>query len=161
MGECWSIPRAGSEIIIDHHWYPCIFSFLSHLSYFIPTIPTPISFIYIQYYMYKQLWVVTAVPNREWVLPIPLFHILVTYYIPSWFYSQYYLGPVPSELSDLTPIKEAMIAQCRAKCWIVQLKEENSTVVMPETQWGLHGHIIIYPQHPSESEASWVPLTAM
>src|ERR1700678_1083309 len=61
-----------------------------------------------------------------------------------------YLGPVPSELSDLTPIEEAMIARCRAKCWIVQLKEENSTVVMPETQRGLHGHIIIYPQHPSE-----------
>ena len=30
-----------------------------------------------------------------------------------------YLGPVPSELSDLTPIEEAMIARCRAKCWIV------------------------------------------
>ena len=26
-----------------------------------------------------------------------------------------YLGPVPSELSDLTPIEEAMIARCRAK----------------------------------------------
>ena len=61
-----------------------------------------------------------------------------------------YLGPVPSELSDLTPIEEAMIARCKAKCWIVQLKEENSAVVMPETQRGLHGHIIIYPQHPSE-----------
>ena len=61
-----------------------------------------------------------------------------------------YLGPVPSELLDLTPIEEAMIARCRAKCWIVQLKEESQTVVMPETQRGVCGHIIIYPQRPSE-----------
>lgn len=42
-----------------------------------------------------------------------------------------YLGPIPSELKDLTPIEEleAMIACCRAKCWIVQLKEENQSVV--------------------------------
>ena len=45
-----------------------------------------------------------------------------------------YLGPVPSELLDLTPIEEAMIAWCRAKCWIVQLKEESPTIVMPESQ---------------------------
>jgi len=43
-----------------------------------------------------------------------------------------------------------MIARCRAKCWIVQLKEESSTIIMPETQRGVHGHIIIYPQRPSE-----------
>ena len=61
-----------------------------------------------------------------------------------------YLGPVPSELSDLTPIEEAMIARCRAKAWIVQLKEENSSVIMPETQRAVRGHIIIYPQRPSE-----------
>ena len=61
-----------------------------------------------------------------------------------------YLGPVPSELLDLTPIEEAMIARCRAKCWIVQLKEESPTIVMPETQRGVRGHIIIYPQRPSE-----------
>ena len=60
-----------------------------------------------------------------------------------------YLGPVPPELSDLTPIEEAMIARCRAKCWIVQLKEESSTIIMPETQRGVRGHIIIYPQRPS------------
>jgi len=61
-----------------------------------------------------------------------------------------YLGPVPSELLDLTPIEEAMIARCRAKCWIVQLKEESQSVVMLETQRGVHGYIIIYPQRPSE-----------
>lgn len=61
-----------------------------------------------------------------------------------------YLGPVPFELSDLTPIEEAMIARCRAKCWIIQLKEENPAVVMPDTQRGVRGHIIIYPQRPSE-----------
>jgi hypothetical protein len=36
-----------------------------------------------------------------------------------------FLGPVPSELKDLTIIEEAMIAHCRSKCWIVQLKAEN------------------------------------
>ena len=61
-----------------------------------------------------------------------------------------YLGPVPSELKDLTPIEEAMIARCRAKCWIVQLKEENQSVVTPDSQRGMKGHIIIYPQRPSE-----------
>ena len=29
-----------------------------------------------------------------------------------------YVGPVPSELKDLTPVEEAMIAWCWAKCWI-------------------------------------------
>ena len=61
-----------------------------------------------------------------------------------------YLGPVPSELHDLTPIEEAMIARCRSKCWVIQLKEENSKSSMPDTQRGFHGHIIIYPQKPSE-----------
>ncbi|KAG1848266.1 hypothetical protein F4604DRAFT_1813097, partial [Suillus subluteus] len=36
-----------------------------------------------------------------------------------------FLGDVPDELKDLTVVEEAMIARCRAKCWIVQLKEEN------------------------------------
>ena len=45
-----------------------------------------------------------------------------------------YIGSVPSELLNLTPIEEAMISRCRAKCWIIQLKEENSTVVMPDMQ---------------------------
>ncbi|KAJ7018413.1 hypothetical protein C8F04DRAFT_1199008 [Mycena alexandri] len=30
-----------------------------------------------------------------------------------------YLGPVPPELQNLTVVEEAMIALCRAKCWIV------------------------------------------
>ncbi|KAJ6457647.1 hypothetical protein C8R45DRAFT_758726, partial [Mycena sanguinolenta] len=42
-----------------------------------------------------------------------------------------------------------MIARCRAKCWIIQLKEEddNST---PITQRGVRGHVIVYPQRPSD-----------
>jgi hypothetical protein len=36
-----------------------------------------------------------------------------------------YLGPVPSQLQELTVNKEAMIARCQAKCWIIQLKEED------------------------------------
>ena len=61
-----------------------------------------------------------------------------------------YLGPVPPELQDLTPIEEAMIARCRSKCWIIQLKEETPLVSMPDTQRGIRGHIIIYPQQTSE-----------
>jgi hypothetical protein len=32
-----------------------------------------------------------------------------------------YLGPVPPELRDLSVVEEAMIARCRAKCWIIQM----------------------------------------
>ena len=64
--------------------------------------------------------------------------------------NQNFLGPVPSELEDLTVIEEAMIARCRAKCWIVQLKEENQNIVMPDVQRGMKGHIIICPQRPSQ-----------
>ncbi|KAJ7504079.1 hypothetical protein B0H11DRAFT_1608502, partial [Mycena galericulata] len=41
-----------------------------------------------------------------------------------------------------------MIARCRAKCWIIQLKEEGdySTAI---TQRGVRGHVIVYPQKPS------------
>jgi hypothetical protein len=34
-----------------------------------------------------------------------------------------FLGDVPDELKDLTVVEEAMIAKCRAKCWVIQLKE--------------------------------------
>ncbi|KAJ7670908.1 hypothetical protein DFH06DRAFT_898288, partial [Mycena polygramma] len=43
-----------------------------------------------------------------------------------------------------------MIARCRSKCWIIQLKEENSDLVLQSTQRGMKGHIIIYPQQPSK-----------
>ncbi|KAJ7913171.1 hypothetical protein B0H13DRAFT_2326569 [Mycena leptocephala] len=36
-----------------------------------------------------------------------------------------FLGTVPEELKNLTVIDKAMIARCRSKCWIIQLKEEN------------------------------------
>ncbi|KAJ7205792.1 hypothetical protein GGX14DRAFT_397490 [Mycena pura] len=61
-----------------------------------------------------------------------------------------FLGPVPEELKDLTVIEEAMIARCRSKCWIVQLKEENQDLALATTQRGVKGHIIIYPQQPSK-----------
>ncbi|KAF8157746.1 hypothetical protein K438DRAFT_1620612, partial [Mycena galopus ATCC 62051] len=60
-----------------------------------------------------------------------------------------FLGPVPEELKDLTVIEEAMIARSRSKCWIIQLKEENQDLVLPNTQHGIKGHIIVYPQQPS------------
>ncbi|KAJ7653749.1 hypothetical protein B0H17DRAFT_957348 [Mycena rosella] len=42
-----------------------------------------------------------------------------------------------------------MIALCQSKCWIIQLKE-NQVLVLQSTQHGIKGHIIIYPQRPSE-----------
>ncbi|KAJ6525417.1 hypothetical protein B0H19DRAFT_872566, partial [Mycena capillaripes] len=41
-----------------------------------------------------------------------------------------------------------MIARCRAKCWIIQLKEEDDYST-PITQRGVRGHVIVYPQRPS------------
>lgn len=61
-----------------------------------------------------------------------------------------FLGPVPPELENLTVIEEAMIARCRSKCWIIQLKEENQDLVLQSTQRGIKGHIIVYPQQPSK-----------
>ncbi|KAG1736154.1 uncharacterized protein EDB91DRAFT_1224901 [Suillus paluster] len=69
-----------------------------------------------------------------------------------------FLGYVPDELKDLTVIEEAMIARSRAKCWIVQLKEENQDLQLPTSQRGIKGHIIIYPQRP-EGIANVLPPT--
>ncbi|KAJ8582756.1 hypothetical protein M405DRAFT_919955, partial [Rhizopogon salebrosus TDB-379] len=41
-----------------------------------------------------------------------------------------------------------MIARCRAKCWVIQLKEENQDLQLSTTQRGVKGHVIIYPQWP-------------
>lgn len=61
-----------------------------------------------------------------------------------------YLGDVPEELKDLTVVEEAMIARCRSKCWVVQLKEDNQDLALPHAQRGMKGHIIVYPQQPSK-----------
>ncbi|KAJ7907404.1 hypothetical protein B0H13DRAFT_1572789, partial [Mycena leptocephala] len=61
-----------------------------------------------------------------------------------------FLGSVPDELKNLTVIEEAMIARCRSKCWIIQLKKENQDLVLASTQRAVKGHIIIYPQQPSK-----------
>ncbi|KAF8162218.1 hypothetical protein K438DRAFT_1985337 [Mycena galopus ATCC 62051] len=61
-----------------------------------------------------------------------------------------FLGPIPEELQNPTVIEEAMIARCGSKCWIIQLKEENQDLVLASTQPGVKGHIIIYPQQPSQ-----------
>jgi hypothetical protein len=60
-----------------------------------------------------------------------------------------YLGPVPPELQDLTVVEEAMISLCRAKCWIIQLREDDAETSIPISQRGVRGHIIVYPQKPS------------
>ncbi|KAF8951320.1 hypothetical protein BDZ97DRAFT_1616973, partial [Flammula alnicola] len=61
-----------------------------------------------------------------------------------------YLGPIPKELKELTVVEEAMIAKCRSKCWIIQLKESNENIVLPNVQRGVKGHIIVYPQKTSD-----------
>ena len=63
-----------------------------------------------------------------------------------------WLGPVPQELKDLTPVEESMIALCRAKAWILQLKDAENPSRLPGVQRGVRGHIIIRPQHPERIE---------
>ncbi|KAI0038796.1 hypothetical protein FA95DRAFT_1585420 [Auriscalpium vulgare] len=43
-----------------------------------------------------------------------------------------------------------MIARCRSKCWVVQLREDNQELSLPNAQRGMKGHIIVYPQRPGE-----------
>lgn len=62
--------------------------------------------------------------------------------------NELYIGMVPEELKDLTAIEESMISLCRAKCWIVQMKEDGAEVSLPHAQRGMRGHVIIYPQRP-------------
>ncbi|KAJ6537511.1 hypothetical protein DFH09DRAFT_1090868 [Mycena vulgaris] len=69
-----------------------------------------------------------------------------------------YLGPVPPELAGLTVVEEAMIALCRAKCWIIQLRDQDPH--MSTTQHGVRGHIIGYPQRPSDIAQSTYALVA-
>jgi len=57
------------------------------------------------------------------------------------------LGDIPPELQGLTPVEESVIARCRAKACIIQLKGDND-VILPNMQRGMRGHIIIYPQKP-------------
>lgn len=53
------------------------------------------------------------------------------------------LGDVPTELQDLTVVEEFAIARCWAKVCIIQLKAEDSDIVLPNTQRGMRGHIVI------------------
>ncbi|KAJ6527808.1 hypothetical protein B0H19DRAFT_878706, partial [Mycena capillaripes] len=53
-----------------------------------------------------------------------------------------------------------MIALCRAKCWIIQLRDEDSGSEsnIPSTQHGVKGHLsIVYPQKPSAIAKSLPP----
>ncbi|KAJ3832283.1 hypothetical protein F5878DRAFT_654672 [Lentinula raphanica] len=43
-----------------------------------------------------------------------------------------------------------MISRCRAKCWIIQLKEDQGSSPSETTQRGIKGNIIIYPQKVSQ-----------
>ncbi|KAJ6580007.1 hypothetical protein DFH09DRAFT_830625, partial [Mycena vulgaris] len=76
---------------------------------------------------------------------------------PRAFANHNYLGPVPSELENLTVVEEAMITLCRTKCWIIQLREQDSETSIPITQRGVRGHIIVYPQRPSAIATSLPP----
>ncbi|KZS91469.1 hypothetical protein SISNIDRAFT_475047 [Sistotremastrum niveocremeum HHB9708] len=43
-----------------------------------------------------------------------------------------------------------MIARCRAKSWIIHLKEEEKSSRRPPTQRGFKGNIIVFPQRPEK-----------
>jgi hypothetical protein len=58
------------------------------------------------------------------------------------------LGDVPPELRDLTVVEESVIACCRAKVCVIQLKAGDSDVILPNTQCRMRGHVVIYPQKP-------------
>ena len=58
-----------------------------------------------------------------------------------------YMGDVPDELNGLSVVEEALIARCRAKSCIIQLRESMDGVV-PNAQRAMRGHIIIFPQQP-------------
>ena len=67
-----------------------------------------------------------------------------------------YVGDQPSELKDLRPFEEAMIALSRGVCTILQLREKDNGpcdassqgICPPNIQKGLRGHSIIFPQQP-------------
>src|SRR5258708_75011 len=68
-----------------------------------------------------------------------------------------FLGSPPPQLMDLTIIEEAMIAQRRAKTWIIHLKEHDSTSTvngfshggsLPVSQRAMKGHVIVFPSNP-------------
>jgi hypothetical protein len=44
-----------------------------------------------------------------------------------------YLSPIPPELKGLTVVEEAMVALCRAKCWIIQLRDGGGGSSIPTT----------------------------
>ncbi|KAF8240573.1 hypothetical protein L208DRAFT_1352741, partial [Tricholoma matsutake] len=50
-----------------------------------------------------------------------------------------------------------MIALCRAKCWIVQLSEQDFNLTFAQSQRGFHGNIIIYPQQPQRVATTLPP----
>ena len=58
------------------------------------------------------------------------------------------LGDVPPELQNLSVVEESVIARCRAKACIIQLRAGDSDIVLPNTQRGMRGHVVIYPQKP-------------
>jgi hypothetical protein len=68
------------------------------------------------------------------------------------------LEDIPEAQSNLTKIEEFMIALCRAKAIIFHLRggekpvndsnRDSPSVVMPNMQRGIRGHIITHPQRP-------------
>ncbi|KAJ8502956.1 hypothetical protein ONZ45_g11279 [Pleurotus djamor] len=60
-----------------------------------------------------------------------------------------FVGDVPIELSNLSVVEEAMIALCRTKCMVVQLREIDGNRSSPINQKAIKGNIIVYPQDAS------------
>ena len=58
------------------------------------------------------------------------------------------IGPVPTELKDLTLVEEIIVARCRAKLCVVKFQDHRDDVELPTVQRGIKGHVIVFPQHP-------------
>jgi hypothetical protein len=67
------------------------------------------------------------------------------------------LGDIPNELRDLTVVEEAMVAKCRAKCWVIQLKEENSSLLVSNSQRCAKGLSLFILRDHLQLEQSYPP----
>ena len=72
--------------------------------------------------------------------------------IPQFALANYFvMGDVPPELLNLSPVEESMIALCRARCIMVQLKSmRRSDVNSSTSQRGFRGHTIFHQQDVSK-----------
>lgn len=67
------------------------------------------------------------------------------------------IGKLPPELSDLMPVKEAMVSKSRVKAWIIQLWECSDGETLANSQCRMKAHIIVFPQEPEQFQTVLPP----